>query len=248
MSKFANKIIAVTGGGSGLGEAICRRLAIEGAKPMVLDIDETGGNRVADETGGSFFRADVTNPRDMADCFNRIVARFGVLNGAVNNAGIGGGYAPLVEYALETWDKVIATNLTGLFYCMRAEIPHLIAAGGGSIVNMASIVGVIGQANTAAYAATKHGAIGLTKSVALEYGTSGIRVNAVCPTYVRTPLTLSLPLLQSEEVWKEIDARHATGRCATPEEVAAMTLFLLSDDAASCTGAAYMVDAGLTAS
>lgn len=245
--RFGGKVIAVTGGGSGLGEAIVHRLALEGATVAVLDISLANAERVAASTPGAHaFFADVTDASGMAKVFDGVVGQLGGLHGAVNNAGVGGPFVPTADYPLDWWDRTIAINLTGVFYSLRAELPHLIAGGGGAIVNMASICGIVGQAGTAAYVAAKHGIIGLTKNVALEYGASDIRCTAVCPTYVRTPLTLAE--LKDEAIWAELDARHATGHCATPADVAAMVAFLLSDDARSVTGSAHLVDGGITAS
>jgi NAD(P)-dependent dehydrogenase (short-subunit alcohol dehydrogenase family) len=247
MGRFTDKIISVTGGGSGIGEAIVKRLASEGALVAVLDIDMAAAERVATEAGtAKAYAADVTDAAQMMAVFDQIVADHGRLDGAVNNAGIGGPFIPTADYPLDWWNRTLAINLSGVFHSMRAELPHMAAAGHGNIVNMSSICGLIGQAGTAAYVATKHAVIGLTKTVALEYGAQGIRCNAVCPTYVQTPLTLAE--LKDPAIWTELDGKHATGHCATPEDVAAMVAFLLSDDAKSVTGSAHLVDGGLTAS
>lgn len=246
MNRFESKVIAVTGGGSGIGEATVYRLASEGAKVAIIDIDTSNAERVAGEVENSYvYHGDVTNSEMMVNVFEKIVKDHGRLDGAVNNAGIGGPFIPSVDYPLDWWDRTIAINLSGVFYCMRAEIPHFINVGGGAIVNMSSICGFIGQAGTAAYVATKHAIIGLTKTIALEYGAQGIRCNAVCPTFIRTPLTMAE--LKDPLVWSDLDKRHATGHCAEPEDVAAMTAFLLSDDARSVTGSSHFVDGGLTA-
>lgn len=245
--RFEGKVIAVTGGGSGLGEAIVTRLASEGARVGVIDLDPQAAARVAGQVDGAKgFAADVSDPAAMQRVMAEVVAWGSKLDGAVNNAGVGGPFVPSADYPLDWWDRTIAINLSGVFYSMRAELPHLIAGGGGAIVNMSSICGFIGQAGTAAYVAAKHGVIGLTKTVALEYGAQGVRCNAVCPTYVRTPLTMAE--LKDEAIWADLDARHATGHCATPEDVAAMTAFLLSEDARSVTGSSHLVDGGITAS
>jgi NAD(P)-dependent dehydrogenase (short-subunit alcohol dehydrogenase family) len=247
MSRFAGKVMSVTGGGSGIGEAIVKRIASEGAQVAVLDVDLANAERVAAEAGSArAYHADVTDAAQMMAVFDQIVAEHGKLDGAVNNAGIGGPFIPTADYPLDWWNRTLAINLTGVFHSMRAELPHMVKAERGNIVNMSSICGFVGQAGTAAYVATKHGVIGLTKTVALEYGTQGIRCNAVCPTYVQTPLTLAE--LKDPAIWTELDGKHATGHCATPEDVAAMVAFLLSDDARSVTGSAHLVDGGITAS
>ena len=246
MTRFSDKVFAVTGGGSGLGEAIVKRLTAEGARVAVLDIDLAAAEGVAAEAGSATaYHADVTDPAAMVAVIDQVVADHGQLDGAVNNAGIGGPFIPTADYPLDWWDRTLAINLTGVFHSLRAELPHMVRQGAGAIVNMSSICGMIGQAGTAAYVATKHAVIGLTKTVALEYGAQGVRCNAVCPTYVRTPLTLAE--LKDPAIWTDLDARHATGHCATPEDVAAMVAFLLSADAKSVTGSAHLVDGGITA-
>lgn len=246
MGRFDNRVIAVTGGASGFGEAICRRLDSEGARVAIIDLN--GGQ--AGELAGVLrdaraYVSDVSDHEAIATTFASIVSDFGKLDGAVNNAGVGGPFAPSVDYPLDWWDKTIAVNLNGVFYSMRAQIPHLIANGGGAIVNMASICGFIAQPGTTAYVATKHAVIGMTKNIAWEYGREGVRCNAVCPTYARTPLTHDA--LPTEKDWEPLNERHATGQCTTPDDVAAMTAFLLSDEARSITGSAHLVDGGIVA-
>lgn len=245
--RHTNKVIAVTGGGSGIGKTIVQRLASEGAHVAVIDHDATRAGEVASEADNAWaITADVTDPDAMVSAMRAIVDHFGGLDGAVNNAGIGGPFASATEYPLEWWDRTIAVNLSGVFYSIRAEIPHFLKGGGGAIVNMSSICGLVGQVGTPAYVVTKHAVIGLTKNIALEYGKQGIRCTAVCPTYVQTPLTLSE--LNGAAIWAELDERHATGRCASADDVAGLTSFLLSDDARSITGSAHLVDGGITAS
>jgi NAD(P)-dependent dehydrogenase (short-subunit alcohol dehydrogenase family) len=248
--RFNGKVVAVTGGGSGLGEAICRRVAAEGALVAILDLDVAAADRVAASIKSAAgearaYRADVTDAAGMATLLERVVTDFGALDAAVNCAGVGGPFVPSLDYPLEWWDRTLAVNLSGVFYSMRAELPQMLKQGRGAIVNISSICGVIGQAGTAAYVATKHALIGLTKTVALEYGRQGVRVNAVGPTFVRTPLAMAE--IKDEKTWAALDARHATGRCATPEEVASLVAFLASDDAGSITGSFHLVDGGLTA-
>ncbi len=245
MARFQGKSIIVTGGASGLGAALVRRLTGEGARVAILDLDEDAARRIAGETGASAHIADVSDAEATMQAVDAAVRLHGGLDGAANIAGVGGPRLPVADYPLEAWRRTIDVNLNGVFHAMRAELPHLVERGGGAIVNMASICGVVGQDGTAAYAASKHGVIGLTKSAALEYGAQNIRINAVAPTYVRTPLTDSLGV--TDDIWAMLDARHALGRCPTGEEVAALCAFLLSDEAAGITGSAHMIDAGFTA-
>lgn len=244
MARFDGKVVAVTGAGSGLGEEIAKRLASEGARVAVLDINGDEAARVARAIGGHPYQADVANAEQMMGVMAQVATELGGLHGAVNNAGVGGPAAPTADYPLEHWNRIIAVNLSGVFHSVRAEIPYLLASGGGSIVNMASILGTVAFPGAPAYVAAKHGVIGLTKATALEYGRQGVRVNAVCPTFVKTPLAVRE---MSEDVWTHLDERHALGRCATEAEVAAMTAFLLSDEASGNTGGAYLVDGGITA-
>jgi NAD(P)-dependent dehydrogenase (short-subunit alcohol dehydrogenase family) len=244
-----DKVAIVTGAGSGIGREIAYKFAEAGARVMVSDIDEDGGQqtlRTITATGGqaAFFRADTAIPSQHEALVAEAVKRFGALHVAVNNAGIGGPSAPVGEYPIDGWDRIIAVNLSGVFYGMRHQIPPIKKAGGGAIVNMASILGQVGFRNAAAYVAAKHGVVGLTKSAALEHAPDKIRINAVGPGFIRTPLIekhLDAAALHA------LEGLHALGRIGEPAEVAELTLWLCSDKASFVTGAYYPVDGGYLA-
>nr|WP_319563737.1 SDR family NAD(P)-dependent oxidoreductase [uncultured Rhodoferax sp.] len=247
-SRYAGKCVLVTGGGSGLGEAICHRLAEEGARVAVLDMQADGAARVVKDIqakGGDAhpFVANVTDFNSLNAVVGDVIQLLGGLHLAVNNAGIGSPFMPTADHSLENWNRVINVNLTGVFHSMKAELPHMTDKG-GAIVNIASITGLVGVAGISPYVSAKHGVLGLTKTAALEYGRFGIRVTAVCPTFVKTPLTTAE--LKDDAQWAALDTMHALGHCATPEDVAAMVAFLGSDDARMLTGCAYPVDGGIT--
>ncbi len=239
-----DKVILVTGGAMGLGEAIVQRLAQDGARVAIVDANGDAAARTAASVPGSrSYVADVALSEDMERTCEAVVADFGGLDGAVNNAGVGGQFGPITACTTENWDRTISINLTGVFNSLKAQLPHLIARGGGAIVNMASVAGVAAEEALPAYIASKHGVIGLTKSCALDYGVHGIRCNAVCPSFVKTPMTLAG--IPDPAIWDQIAASHPLRRLVTAEEVAETVVFLLGTG--GITGAAYMVDGGITA-
>ncbi|WP_026540911.1 SDR family NAD(P)-dependent oxidoreductase [Paenarthrobacter nicotinovorans] len=250
MGNFEGKTALVTGGGSGLGEAISKDLAKNGGNVVVADVNLDAATRVANEItadGGTAvpFQGNTAVAEDSKKAVDFAVETYGALNYAVNNAGIGGASAPVGDVDIEDWDRVIAINLSGVLYGMRYQIPAILAAGAseGAIVNMASIHGAVAAPGNAAYTAAKHAVVGLTKNAAAEYGAQGLRVNAIGPGYIDTPLLAAAP----KEVVSGLEAKHPLGRLGTAEEVANVTTFLLSDKASFMTGSYVLVDGGYTA-
>ena len=250
MPLFDGKVALVTGGGSGIGQAACHLYAREGAKVIVSDIDPRGGEAVVQavkEEGGEaiFLRADVSNPGDCQAMVDTTVEEYGRLDIAFNNAGIGGEANLTGEYSVEGWQKVIDINLSGVFYCMKYEIPVMLQSGAGAIVNMASVLGQAAFAQSPAYVAAKHGVVGLTKTTAVEYSNQGIRVNAVGPGFISTPLISNLE--EDQQIRNYLVSLHPMGRLGESEEVAELVIWLSSDKASFVSGAYYAVDGGYLA-
>ena len=246
---FSNKVALVTGAASGIGAAIATQLAKEGARVVVADRDIQGAATVAkaiEQAGGkaATFEIDVADPIEVEAMVAFAERTYGGLHLAVNNAGIGGPSAATADYPLDGWHQVININLNSVFYCMKYEIAAMARAGGGAIVNMASILGSVGFAGSAAYVTAKHGLLGLTKVAALEYAAHGIRITAVGPGFIDTPL-LSKNL--DEVTLKHVAGLHPIGRLGRSEEVAALTCFLLSEQASFITGSYHLVDGGYVA-
>lgn len=242
------KVAFVTGGGSGIGEASAKALASAGATVAIADMDMVGADRVVAEivsAGGiaKAYKLDVSDDVAVGQVIAQVESDFKALDIAVNNAGIGGDLAPTGDQTPAGWRKVIGVNLDGVFYCMRHEIAAMKKAGGGSIINMASILGAVGFANSAGYVAAKHGVVGLTQTAAIEYATEGIRVNAVGPGFIATPLLTVLPA----DALAGIASLHPMNRLGKPEEVGALVLFLASPEASFITGGYYPVDGGFLA-
>ena len=252
VNSFNGKVAVVTGAGSGIGRACAVAFAAEGAQVVVADIAAKGGAetvRLIRAANGEtvYVQCDVSKSADVQALMAATVKTYGHLDYACNNAGIGGPAMTSGNYSEADWRKVIDVNLTGAWLCMKYELPLLLKQGGGAIVNMASILGKVGFANAPAYVAAKHGLIGLTQTAALEYATQNIRVNAVCPGFIYTPLLEQAGMQAGSETHKLISDLHPMKRMGTSEEVAGAVVWLCSDAAAFVTGHAMMVDGGYTA-
>lgn len=255
MGLVTGKVALVTGSAAGIGRETALQFAAEGAKVVVSDIAEGGGEETAAmirKNGGeaAFIRADVAKAADVAALIAQTVTRFGRLDCACNNAGIEGTVAPFIDQTEENFDRIIDINLKGVFLCLKAEITQMLTQGGGSIVNLASIAGLIGFPGLSPYVASKHAVNGLTKNAALEYAKQGIRVNSVCPGGIDTRMLDSLAdqatggKMTSREM---MDNLHPMGRIGTPDEVAKLIVWLVSDSASFVTGVHVPVDGGFVA-
>ena len=248
MSVLEGKAALVTGGGSGLGRASAIALARAGATVTVADVDERGGKEtaalVSEDAGGDadFVRADVTRPNEVEAMVDKAVARWGHLDCALNNAGTTGVSAPTADYTLDDWNRAIALNLTGVFLCLKYELPAMLERG-GAIVNMASGAGLVGFPGLPAYVASKHGVVGLTRAAALEYASQGVRINAICPGSTRTPMLEGF-MGGDEQVERMMTRAVPLGRLGRPEEIAEAVVWLCSDAASFVVGHALAVDGG----
>src|SRR5829696_4745918 len=243
------KAVLITGAGSGIGEACARRAAAGGARVAVVDIQLDAAKRVAADLAATGveahpIEADVAEEASVERMVRETVERFGRLDGAVNNAGVSGGYFPVGDHPLDDWRRVMRVNLDGVFLCVREEVRAMGAGGGGSIVNMASVLAAVGYPEQAAYAASKHGVVGLTRVAALDHATDGIRVNAVGPGFILTPMAEAS---MTPEAIAAVAPMHALGRWGRPEEVAEMIAWLLSDASSFATATFYPLDGGLLA-
>jgi NAD(P)-dependent dehydrogenase (short-subunit alcohol dehydrogenase family) len=248
--RFAGRGILVTGAGSGFGRAAAQLFANEGGRVVVVDQDESEAQATVTsirQAGGEALAigADVSREADCRGMVGRALAAYGRLHVAFNNAGIGASGFAVADEEEVTWSRLIDVNLKGIFLAMKYEIPAMVGAGGGAIVNTASVAGLVGERGIGAYSASKHGVVGLTRTAALDYIGQGVRINAVCPGATRTRILASW--FQDPEVESFILSRHPIGRIAEPEEIARAVLFLASDDASFIVGQALAVDGGLTA-
>lgn len=255
MNFLSGKIAVVTGGGSGIGRASSMAFARAGAAVMVSDVRDDAAQAVAEEilAAGGVAKAISCDVRD-GDQIERLIAQtveaFGRVDCAFNNAGYGGAVAKVADYPVNIWDDVLRTNLTSVFLCMKYQIAQMLRQGGGSIVNCASVTGLVGTTTMPAYSASKHGIVGLTRSAAIDYAEDGIRINAICPGTIHTPAVDAF-LEREPDVAREFlgkkAAAHPIGRLGTPDEVAEAVLWLSSPAASFMIGHALAVDGGYTA-
>jgi NAD(P)-dependent dehydrogenase (short-subunit alcohol dehydrogenase family) len=247
VQRFEGRVAVVTGGGSGIGLASARRLASEGARVVIADVDDTTGKAAADEINGEFVSADVTIESDVEALFQGAVDRFGRLDVAFNNAGI----SPpeddsILTTGIEAWHRVQQVNLTSVYLCCRYAIPHMQRAGKGSIINTASFVAVMGAATSQiSYTASKGGVLAMSRELGVQFARQGIRVNALCPGPVNTPLLQELFAKDPERAARRL-VHVPVGRFAEPEEIAAAVAFLASDDASFITASQFLVDGGIS--
>ena len=253
MKLLKNKTILITGGSSGIGKASAKIMSREGAKVIICDIQDDEGIKNVDEinnSGGNakYYHMNVADFDEVNNTISKIIRENGSLNGAFNNAGIEGPTKKTLEYSLTEWNKVINVNITGVFNCMKSQLEIMIAQDtGGSIVNTASVAGLVGLAGTSGYNASKHAVIGLTKTTAVEYATKNIRINAICPGFINTPMLDRLIGIKNNKIKDKFLQLVPNRRMAEPEEIGETVTWLLSNKSRYITGSAIPIDGGWTA-
>ena len=251
--KYKNKIVLITGSGSGIGKAAALAFSKEGGTIIVSDINEINGLKTVSEIiknngKASFFKTDVSNFDMVQNLMDFIIEKYGRLDIAINNAGIGGDFAKITDITLESWDKTMSVNSSGVFYCIKTQIPIMLKQGKGVILNTSSIAGIRGLPNAIAYSASKHAVIGITKTAAMEYAKNNIRVNALCPVFTITPMFDPEAMDKLKEgISEKLKASIPMKRFANVMEQVNTMLWLCSDEASFITGQAISVDGGLTA-
>lgn len=248
MRKLENKIVFITGGNSGIGKASALEAAREGATIVIADLEKNDHQQTIDEIAALgvtclFIPLDVSDVNSVKQAITKTVDQFGRLDIAFNNAGIGGVYSGIHDMDESVWDRLIAVNLTGQFYCVKYELQQFLKQGGGVIVNMSSLGGLKAEHGLVPYTVAKHGVLGITKNIAVQYGAQNIRANAICPYYVETPLLKAAPA-EVHQAW--IEATPAKRLC-TPEEVAKAFIYLASNDSSYCNGTQLILDGGVMA-
>ena len=235
--RLKDKVALITGGGSGIGRAMAHTFADEGAKVVIAELDEASGQKVADEIGdnAAYVHCDTSSEEDVQASLAMAEKRFGGLNVVVNNAGV----------SQKDWDTTIAVNLSGVYYGCKYGAEKLAASGGGSVINLSSILGLVGIGAEDAYVAAKHGVVGLTKNFAIAFGQRGVRINCINPGWIETPMTATIR--EMEVMNTQVMTQTPLGRYGRPEEIAKAALFLASDDSSYMTGASLVVDGGWTA-
>lgn len=247
---FKNKVAFITGAASGIGQATALAFAEAGANVVICDVNADAGNSMASQllkkTESTFIRCDVSKGEEVQRSVQQTIEQFGRIDFAFNNAGIEGEQASTPECTEENWQRVIDVNLKGVWLCMKYQLPHMLKQGSGAIVNCSSIAGLVGFTGIPAYTASKHGVIGLTKTAALEYAKNGIRVNAVCPGVIQTPM-IDRFTHGEKQIQNQLVAGEPVGRVGRPEEIAAAALWLCSDQSSFITGHSLVVDGGWVA-